>query len=83
VTARETWPERPPISPAPVTATIDVKAQIDAKVEAFKAHVSQAPLLPVYDRALRSPCEYYHLAATSEPREFELETDLFATIGRR
>ena len=81
VTAKETWPERPPISPAPVTATIDVKAYMDAKMQAFKAHVSQAPLLPVYERALRSPCEYYHLAATKLPQEFELESDLFAGIN--
>jgi LmbE family N-acetylglucosaminyl deacetylase len=81
VTTRETWPERPPISPAPVTATIDVQAQIDTKVEAFKAHASQAPLLPVYERALRSPYEYYHLAATKLPQDLEPETDLFAGVN--
>ena len=81
VTARDTWPERPPISPAPVTATIDVREQIETKVAAFKAHQSQAPLLPVYERALRSPSEFYHLAASIEPQEAKSETDLFEGIA--
>ena len=80
VTARETWPERPPVSPAPVTATIDVRQQIETKVAAFKAHHSQAPLLPVYERALRSPSEVYHLANCVEPQEAESETDLFEGV---
>jgi hypothetical protein len=49
-------------------------------VEAFKAHESQAPLLTVYERALRSPHEYYHLAASKMPRDFEVESDLFAGV---
>jgi LmbE family N-acetylglucosaminyl deacetylase len=83
VTAKETWPERPPISPAPITAVIDVKSQIDRKVEAFKAHESQAPLLAVYERALRSPSEYYHLAAAKLPGDFGPESDLFSGIDTR
>ena len=80
VTARETWPERPSVALAPVTATIDVREQIETKMAAFKAHQSQAPLLPVYDRVLRSPFEFYHLAACVNPRDAESETDLFGGI---
>jgi LmbE family N-acetylglucosaminyl deacetylase len=80
VTAREIWPERPPISPPPITAAIDVRAYLGKKVEAFKAHRSQAPLVPTYERVLRSPYEYYHLAASITPRQAESESDLFAGI---
>jgi LmbE family N-acetylglucosaminyl deacetylase len=80
VSAREIWPERPPISPAPITAAIDVHAFVDKKVEAFKAHQSQAPLVSTYQRVLRSPYEYYHLAASITPRQAESESDLFAGI---
>jgi len=58
-----------------------VREQIETKVAAFKAHQSQAPLLPVYERALRSPSEFYHLAACVEPGDTERETDLFEGIA--
>ena len=81
VTASEIWPERPPISPPPITATIDVREFVDTKVEAFKVHQTQAPLLPTYERVLRSANEYYHLAATKEPGHAKVEADLFAGIS--
>ena len=83
VTTRETWPERPPISPAPITTAIDVRQQVEAKVAAFKAHVSQAPLVPTYERVLLTPYEYYHLAASKAVRPLESETDLFAGINEK
>jgi LmbE family N-acetylglucosaminyl deacetylase len=83
VTTRETWPERPPISPAPVTTSIDVRQHLETKLEGFKAHASQAPLVPTYERALRSPYEYYHLAASKALRRAESETDLFAGINEK
>jgi LmbE family N-acetylglucosaminyl deacetylase len=80
LSTKDIWPERPPISPPPVTTTIDVREFVDRKVEAFKAHATQAPLLPTYERVLRSPYEYYHLAAARAPRRAEAETDLFAGV---
>jgi LmbE family N-acetylglucosaminyl deacetylase len=80
LTASQIWPERPPISPPPITATIDVREFVEAKVEAFKAHQTQAPLLPTYERVLRSPYEYYHLAAVETPRHAEVESDLFTGL---
>jgi LmbE family N-acetylglucosaminyl deacetylase len=80
LTTGEIWPERPPISPPPITTTIDVREFVEAKVEAFKAHLSQEPLLAGYERVLRSPYEYYHLAAVKIPSHAEVESDLFAGI---
>jgi LmbE family N-acetylglucosaminyl deacetylase len=84
VTATETWPERQPVSLAPVTARIDVAEYMDAKVLAFRAHHSQAPLMDIYGpRVLRRPEELFHLAAAISPREQSTETDLFAGIAER
>jgi LmbE family N-acetylglucosaminyl deacetylase len=83
VTATETWPERQPVSLAPVTARIEVAAYMDAKVLAFRAHHSQAPLMDTYGpRVLRRPEELFHLAAASRPRDQIPETDLFAGVER-
>jgi LmbE family N-acetylglucosaminyl deacetylase len=83
LSTKDIWPERPPISPPPITANIDVREFVETKVEAFKAHATQAPLLPTYERVLRSPYEYYHLAAARAPRTAEAETDLFAGVPER
>jgi LmbE family N-acetylglucosaminyl deacetylase len=80
LSTNEIWPERPPVSPPPIAATIDVREYVEAKLDAFKAHATQAPLLPIYERVLRSPYEYYHLAAMKEPSNATEETDLFAGI---
>ncbi len=81
VTASQTWPERQPVSLAPVTARIDVRKYIDTKISAFRAHSSQLPLLEKYgDRSLRQPEELFHLAATIMPQAISNEDDLFAGI---
>jgi LmbE family N-acetylglucosaminyl deacetylase len=81
-TALQTWPERPPVSLSPVTARIDVRKYMDAKVTAFRAHKSQLPLLETYgDRTLRVPEEFFHLAAAVRPQVLSaVETDLFAGV---
>ena len=81
VTASQTWPERQPVSLAPVSARIDVRKYIDTKIEAFRVHESQRALLEKYgDRSLRQTEELFHLAATVIPQSAAEETDLFAGV---
>ena len=81
VTASQTWPERQPVSLAPVTARVDVRKHIDTKIDAFRVHESQRALLEKYgDRSLRQPEELFHLAATVTPQSATEETDLFAGV---
>lgn len=78
-----TLPDRQPISPAPVTAIIEVGQEfVERKISAFKAHTSQAPLFPIFEKTVRQrgTRESFHLAATITPREIERETDLFAGV---
>ncbi len=71
-------PERPPISPSPITCEIDIAAQIEQKLRAFKQHHSQAPLFETFETYARLRLkESFHLAATDTPRRMEMETDLF------
>lgn len=81
-----TWPgtlaDGQPVSMPPWTASIEVGGLFDLKLAAFKAHTSQNPL---YERFSKNICrfgtrELFHLAATSEPREIAIETDLFAGV---
>jgi len=73
-----------PIAPPPVTTRIDVgKERFDRKVEAFHQHLTQAPLFERMRTNLgkrRGTVEMYHLAATREPRDVKLETDLFEGV---
>lgn len=81
-TAAFTLPDRQPIALAPASAIIDVSDYFDCKVEAFKAHTTQSPLVPVFENAVkqRGRQELFHLAASVNPRQIELETDLFAGV---
>ena len=81
VTASQTWPERQPVSLSPTSARIDVHQYIEKKIEAFRVHESQLPLLEKYgDRSLRQPQELFHLAAAALPQAAAEETDLFAGV---
>ncbi len=83
-TAIQTWPERQPVSLAPVTTRIDVRRYMDAKVTAFRAHRSQLPLIETYgDRTLHQPEELFHLAASKKVENLSAEggeNDLFAGV---
>jgi len=80
-TADFSLPDRPPISPAPVTTVIDIGNYLITKVAAFEAHTTQAPVFPVVKETLaRSPQERFHLAATTVPQTVEQETDLLAGL---
>ena len=74
---------RQPITFPPVTATIEVGEYVEAKIQAFKSHTSQAPLWPIFEENVRKrePVEQFHLAARAEPGTAVIETDLFAGIS--
>jgi LmbE family N-acetylglucosaminyl deacetylase len=70
------------VSPPPCTATIDIAPFVQSKIEAFRAHSTQAPLFPLFEKAMRrfGSRELFHLAATNQPAVLEAETDLLTGI---
>lgn len=83
-TANFTLAEREPTSLAPITATVDIGRQLETKIAAFHAHVTQAPLFRVFEDMIckRETKEMYHLAAKIDPGPIEAETDLFAGVSQ-
>jgi LmbE family N-acetylglucosaminyl deacetylase len=81
-TADFTIPEREPVSLAPITAEIEVGPYLETRMAAFRAHVSQGPLFPVFEKNVRQrgTKELFHLAARINPGPVERETDLFAGV---
>jgi len=76
-------PDRQPVSPAPVTATIEIGSEfLEAKIRAFKQHTSQSPLFQLFEGMVRKrgTRELFHLAATTVPRQMQIETDLFQGV---
>jgi LmbE family N-acetylglucosaminyl deacetylase len=78
-----TLSDRPPVSPSPITAVIEIGDHMETKIAAFEAHATQAPAFPmVRDSILaRGRQEMFHLAATSKPATLAQETDLFAGVS--
>jgi LmbE family N-acetylglucosaminyl deacetylase len=81
-TAGFTLPERQPVSLPPTTAIMEIGEYFNDKVRAFKAHTSQAPLFPLFEKNVtrRGTKEMFHLVAASIPRVISPETDLFAGV---
>jgi LmbE family N-acetylglucosaminyl deacetylase len=81
-TALFSLPDRQPVSSSPPTAVIDISDFLEVKINAFRAHTTQAPLLARFEAAMREHGhkEMFHLAATARPTTLELETDLFSGI---
>ncbi len=81
-TSTFTLPDRQPVNPAPFNASIDIGAFLESKVAAFRAHTTQAPLLPRWEEMVRrrGGRELFHLAASCELGEIKPETDLFAGV---
>ncbi len=75
--------DRPPVSPPPCTATIDIAPFLEDKIKASQAHRTQAPLMARFGKAMRrfGAKELFHLAATNQPATLELETDLLSGIS--
>jgi LmbE family N-acetylglucosaminyl deacetylase len=72
-------PERRPPQPIPWTVTLDIRAASARKLEAFKQHHSQAPLMEktkaVFDKF--GVQEFYTLVAATDPQPARQMTDLF------
>ncbi|HYY69273.1 MAG TPA: PIG-L family deacetylase [Terriglobales bacterium] len=80
-----TLPDRQPVSPAPVTATIEIGPEfLEGKIRAFKQHSTQSPLFQLFETMVRKrgTKELFHLAATSAPQHMQMETDLFQGVKK-
>jgi LmbE family N-acetylglucosaminyl deacetylase len=82
-TADFVLPDRPPVSPSPATAMIQIGQHLETKVAAFEIHKTQAPVFPLVREHIlaRAREERFHLAAASRPMTMKMETDLFEGIA--
>jgi LmbE family N-acetylglucosaminyl deacetylase len=75
-------PGRPQPLPAPWTLTLDIHTVFNRKIDAFRAHTSQAPLLaqvlPVFEQ--QGQQEVYTLMATPHTWPARLSTDMFEGV---
>ena len=78
-TANFHLPDKPPPVVMPWTVVLDIRTVRERKSEAFRQHVSQAPLMErtkeIFERYGAE--EFYALVATAEPQAARLTTDLF------
>jgi LmbE family N-acetylglucosaminyl deacetylase len=83
VSANFLMPDRPPMMPMPWTVTLDIRSVRERKNEAFRQHVSQAPLMEkTKDVFVKyGGEEFYTLAATAEPQPARQGTDLFEGLS--
>jgi len=81
-TAEFPLPGRPPLTFSPQTAMIDIGEHLETKIEAFKAHKTQAPLWPLFEGRVRQRGghELFHLMASVNGGNVKLENDLFDGI---
>ncbi len=75
-------PDRQPPLPSPWSVRLDISSVLERKVEAFRAHVSQAPLMERTQEFFREHGQYecYTLAADVVPRAVIVGDDLFAGV---
>jgi LmbE family N-acetylglucosaminyl deacetylase len=75
-------PDRPAPLPAPWTHTLDIRSVFQRKLDAFRAHKSQAPLMertrPIFEK--HGQQEHYTLAAVPTPQPATQSTDLFEGV---
>lgn len=81
-TASFVLPDRPPVSPPPCSARIDISEFLEDKIAAARCHVTQAPLMERFQKTLRKLGreELFHLAAVNQPATLEFETDLLSGL---
>jgi LmbE family N-acetylglucosaminyl deacetylase len=78
VTTNFFMPDRPPPAPMPWTVALDIRSARERKAEAFRQHVSQAPLMEKTKEMFESQVEeYYALVAANDPQVAVVTTDLF------
>jgi LmbE family N-acetylglucosaminyl deacetylase len=82
VTANFHMPDREPAMTMPWTVTLDIRSVRERKTEAFRQHVSQAPLMARTKEFFEQygAEEFYALVATANPQPARQETDLFAGL---
>ena len=73
-------PDRQAPLPSPWSVRLDISGVLERKMEAFRAHVSQAPLMERTQEFFREHGQYecYTLAASVQPRAVAVGDDLFA-----
>jgi LmbE family N-acetylglucosaminyl deacetylase len=83
VTANFHIPDRPPAMTMPWTVTLDIRSVRERKTEAFRQHVSQAPLMEKTKEFFEryGAEEFYALVAAPDPQPVRQETDLFAGLA--
>jgi LmbE family N-acetylglucosaminyl deacetylase len=83
VTANFHMPDRSPAFTMPWTVTLNIRSVRERKSEAFRQHVSQAPLMEttkaIFERYGAE--EFYALVASQEPQPAHQSTDLFEGLG--
>jgi LmbE family N-acetylglucosaminyl deacetylase len=77
-------PGRPAPKPMPWTVKLDVRAVLQRKFEAFRQHVSQAPLMERTKGFFEQhgAQEFYALVASADPQPATQMTDLFERLGK-
>jgi LmbE family N-acetylglucosaminyl deacetylase len=83
LTSKFPIPDRPPPMMMPWTVTLDIRSVQKRKSEAFRQHVSQAPLMErTKDFFARHGAEeFYALVAAAEPQPAHQGTDLFEGLA--
>ncbi len=83
LTANFHIPNRPPAMMMPWTVTLDIGSVRERKTEAFRQHLSQAPLMEKTKDffAKHGAEEFYTLVATAEPQAARHGTDLFEGLS--
>jgi len=81
-TADFVLPGRQPVTFAPATTVIEIGTVLETKVAAFKAHLTQQPLWPLFENNVRKrgPREMFHLAAATKALTLKPDTDLFSDV---
>lgn len=76
-------PDRHKPLPSPWTLTLDIRDVFDQKIEAFRAHTSQAPLMEKTRELFlkHGQSEYYTLAAAMVPQPATASTDMFEGVS--
>lgn len=79
VTTNVFLPGRPSPKPIPWTAVLDIRSVQQRKFEAFRQHVSQAPLMNRTKEFFEKlgPQEFYALVAVTDPQPARPASDLF------